>query len=103
MTDHVPYREVPASDYGSVVDETTQLVDVRQPEEVAGGTLPGFVNIPLDQLQQRVGELDADRRVVLLCRSGNRSGTAAKFLAAQGFGDLVNLTGGMLAVDAGPR
>jgi rhodanese-related sulfurtransferase len=103
MSDQLPYREVPAPDYRSVVDDSTQLIDVRQPEEVAGGTLPGFVNIPLGELQQRVGELDASRRVVLLCRSGNRSGTAANFLATQGFGDLVNLTGGMLAVNAAPR
>lgn len=98
MSAALSYREVPAADYRSVVDGSTQLIDVRGPDEVAGGTLPGFVNIPLDQLEARVGELDANRRVVLLCRSGNRSGAAARFLATQGFDDLVNLSGGMLAV-----
>jgi len=92
------YRDVPVTDHLSVVDDTTQLVDVRQPAEVATGTLPGFVNIPLDELPARVGELDTTRRVVLLCRSGNRSANAARFLAQQGFTDLVNLAGGMLAV-----
>jgi rhodanese-related sulfurtransferase len=100
MTATLPYLEVPAPDYLSVVDDSTQLVDVRGPDEVARGTLPGFRNIPLDQLQERVGELDANRRVVLLCHSGNRSGAAARFLATQGFDDLVNLSGGMLAVSA---
>lgn len=98
MSSELPYREVAAPDYRSVVDATTQLVDVRQPGEVAGGTLPGFANIPLGELERRIGELDANRRVVLLCRSGNRSGAAARFLASQGFEDLVNLSGGMLAV-----
>ncbi len=99
----LPYEEVPAPDHHTVVDDTTQLVDVRQPAEVADGTLPGAANIPLDQLEQRIGELDPSRRVVLLCRSGNRSGAAAAFLVTAGFTDVVNLTGGMLAVDAERR
>ncbi len=91
------YREVPTSAYRTVVDEATQLVDVRQPGEFAGGSLPGAVNLPLHELAVRLGELDPDRRVVLVCRSGARSGAAAEFLAAAGFGDVVNLAGGMLA------
>lgn len=91
------YREVPTSAYRTVVDADVQLVDVRTPAEVAGGTLPDAVNIPLDQLPARLGELDPARRVVLLCRSGARSAAAAEYLAAAGFDDVVNLQGGMLA------
>ena len=98
------YRNHPVSDYASVVDADTQVVDVRNPHEVAAGTLEGMVNIPLDQLPARLGELDADRRVVLLCRSGNRSGKAAEYLVAAGFTDVINLEGGMLAyAEGGPR
>lgn len=89
--------EHPVADYASILGDDGQLIDVREPNEVAGGTLPGAVNIPLGDLPARAGELDASRRVVLLCRSGGRSGQAAEFLAASGFGDVVNLTGGMLA------
>ena len=74
-----------------------QLIDVRQPDEVAQGTLPGAVNIPLDVLPDRMGELDPARPVVLLCRSGGRSGMAAELLTGAGFTDVVNLSGGMLA------
>lgn len=95
------YRNHPVSDYASVVDAETQLVDVRNPNEVAAGTLAGAVNIPLDQLPARVVELDAKRRVVLLCRSGNRSGQAAAYLSGVGFTDVVNLDGGMLAYSEG--
>lgn len=98
MSNERAHREVASAEHRSVIDASTQLVDVRQPNEFAAGTLDGFVNIPLDQLEQRVDELDPQRRVVLLCRSGNRSGTAARFLTAHGFGDVVNLAGGMLAV-----
>ncbi len=92
-TDH------PAADYPSAVIDGAQLVDVREPDEVAAGTLPGAINIPLGELDGRLGELDPSRRVVLLCRSGNRSTTAAETLTAHDFGDVVNLAGGMLAVN----
>lgn len=92
------HRDHPVTDYTAVVDGDAQLIDVREPDEVAGGTLPGAVNIPLGQLPTRLGELDPHRRVVLLCRSGGRSGQAAEYLAANGFDDVVNLAGGMLAV-----
>ncbi len=93
------HSEVPVNDYATVVVANAQLIDVREPDEVATGTLPGAVNIPLGQLPDRVGELYVDRRVVLLCRSGGRSGQAAEFLVESGFVDVVNLTGGMLGYD----
>lgn len=91
------HRDHPVNDYATVVGADGQLIDVREPDEVAGGTLAGARNIPLGDLPARVGELDPGRRVVLLCRSGGRSTQAAEFLAAAGFGDVVNLEGGMLA------
>ncbi len=91
------HKEIPVTDYESAVGEDGQLVDVREPDEVASGSLPGAINIPLGQLEERLEELDQERRVVLLCRSGGRSGQASEFLVASGFGDVVNLTGGMLA------
>jgi len=51
-----------------------------------------------DRVIASPGELDRDRRVVLLCRSGGRSTQAAEFLTASGFADVVDLAGGMLAV-----
>ena len=92
------HRDHPAADFRSVVDDETQLIDVREPNEVVAGTLPGAINIPLRELPNRVGELDPQRRVVLLCRSGGRSAMAARALTAAGFTDVVNLAGGMLGV-----
>jgi len=102
------HRDHPVTDYQTAVGPDTQLVDVRQPDEVQAGTLPGAVNIPLDVLPARLGELDPGRRVVLLCRSGGRSAMAAEMLTSSGFGDVVNLDGGMLAYadqqdNSGPR
>jgi rhodanese-related sulfurtransferase len=95
----MPVVDHPVNDYASVVDETTQFIDVREPDEVAQGTIPGTVNIPLGHVPSRLDELDRERRVVLLCRSGNRSAQAAEFLMGAGFTDVVNLAGGMLAFD----
>ena len=61
-------REHPATDHRSLLTPDVQLVDVREPIEVAGGTLPGFVNIPLGELTARVGELDPHSSWLVLCR-----------------------------------
>jgi rhodanese-related sulfurtransferase len=92
-------RHHPVADYAAVVDETTQFIDVRRPDEVAQGTIDGALNIPLQELIDRVSELDPQRRTVLLCRSGNRSTQAGEFLAAAGFVDVVNLDGGMIVYE----
>lgn len=101
MTGH---RDHPIEDLASVVVPDAQLIDVRQPDEVVDGMLDGAVNIPLGQLADRLDELDPDRRTVVVCRSGARSSTAARLLVGAGFGDVVNLAGGMLAYAQGvPR
>lgn len=72
------------------------LLDVREDHEFAAGTAPGSVQVTLGTLTDRVGLLPRDRRIVCICRSGNRSGRAAQFLTGQGF-DAVNMAGGMIA------
>ncbi len=91
------HRDHPVTDYQNAVGPGGQLVDVREPDEVAEGTLPGAINIPLGELPSRLSELDVSRRVALLCRSGGRSTKAAGILTEAGFADVVNLEGGMLA------
>lgn len=93
------YTEHPVNDHVAVVGADGLLIDVREPSEFEEGTLPGALNVPLGELPNRMAELDRARRVVLLCRSGNRSGTAAHQLVDAGFVDVVNLVGGMLAVE----
>lgn len=71
---------------------TTQLLDVRNDTERAGGFLPGSLHIPLDQLRTRLGELSKDREIIVSCQSGQRSYFAARLLAQHGF-HVRNLTG----------
>ena len=75
-----------------------QVVDVREAPEFIDelGHLPGARLVPLSQLMDRLGELDRERPVVAVCRSGVRSAQASVLLAKAGFGQVANLAGGML-------
>ncbi len=86
------YRAV-AGRLDGLAREGAVFVDVRTPAEFAAGSRPGAVNIPLDDLSRRAGELDKKKPVVLCCASGARSGMAARTLRSLGFNRVV---------DAGP-
>jgi sulfur dioxygenase len=75
-----------------------QLIDVREPGEFDGslGHIKGATLIPLGELQSRILELDPQRPVVSICRSGARSTQAVALLQKAGFRQLANLAGGML-------
>jgi rhodanese-related sulfurtransferase len=73
------------------------VVDVREVGEVVAGRIDGAVSLPLSQFVQRFRELPADRPLAIVCQSGNRSGMAAAFLAANGYREAANVTGGMIA------
>ena len=71
-----------------------QIVDVRNPGEVAAGMVPGAVNIPVGQLPDRLGELDTHRPTVVYCAGGYRSSVAASLLRRHGFDDVSDVLGG---------
>lgn len=70
-----------------------KLLDVRNPEEVAGGTIPGAKNIPLGQLRDKLDELDKNREYLVFCQVGLRGYLACRILSQNGF-SCRNLTGG---------
>jgi rhodanese-related sulfurtransferase len=79
-----------------------QIVDCREPDEFAAGHMEGSILIPLRSLAFRIGELDPSKPVVIVCRSGQRSLTAARMVQASGFRDVTSLAGGLIAwVEAG--
>ncbi len=67
------------------------LVDVRSPGEFAAGSAPGAVNIPLQELGQRLGEIPTNVPVVLCCASGTRSGMARMMLKKNGYAKVFNI------------
>lgn len=78
------------------------VIDVREPWEYAEGHIPGVTLIPLGELAARLDEIPVNGEVIVTCRSGNRSQQAADYLLQQGFDNVHNMAGGILAwQDAG--
>jgi len=78
-------------------DNNPIIIDVRSPAEFASGHLPNARNIPLPDLEKRVGELPAKRPVLLCCANGSRSARAARLLQQAGREQVFNLVGGLQA------
>ena len=74
--------------------DVVTLVDIRNPGERENGAIPGAIHIPLAQLRTRMGELPADKALVLHCAGGWRSSVAASLLRANGFQQVSDLRGG---------
>jgi rhodanese-related sulfurtransferase len=76
--------------------ENLTLLDVREAWELGIVSVPGIVHIPMNEVPNRLSELDQSVETVVLCRSGRRSLEVARLLQQQGF-RAVNLAGGILA------
>lgn len=73
-----------------------QFIDVRNPDEFSAGHMEGATLIPLPVLPVRLHELDPEKEVIFICRSGARSAQACEFAVSQGFKKVANMAGGML-------
>lgn len=80
----------------SSVDDETVLIDVRNPGEVAAGTIEGAVNIPLDEIRSRLQEIPRDKPLLIFCQQGMRGYLAQRILVQKGFSNVSNLSGGYL-------
>lgn len=91
-------ENVPASGWQSWVETNgATVLDVREPHEWALGTLPGAVKIRMGEIPVRLKEIGHTNRVLVVCRSGNRSAHVASYLAMNGI-SAANMTGGMVAL-----
>lgn len=79
------------------VQNGAALVDVREQSEYDELHAQGATLLPLSELESRFSELPRDRELVMICRSGARSKQAGEYLLQNGYGRVVNLTGGTLA------
>ena len=79
--------------------EQLTVIDVREPDEVALGMIPGAIHIPLAAIPVRSDEIPEAEEIILVCRSGNRSGRACEYLQQSGVKGLKNMLGGMMAWD----
>ena len=87
-----PGRDIQGSEARKLVAAGARLIDVRSVEEFGRGHLPGAVNIPVQEIDQRLGEVGpTEGDVVVYCRSGHRSSRAAQVLREHGFTRVHNL------------
>jgi phage shock protein E len=76
---------MPCNEIKQILKDGGALLDVRSPQEFAGGALPGAQNVPLNGINNALQSLPKDQPVLLYCRSGARSGMAQRFLLQEGF------------------
>ena len=76
------------------------IVDVREPDEFASERITGVALLPISSFAARHAELPRDRPLLMICRSGSRSAAATGYLLQNGWTDVRNVSGGMLAWQA---
>jgi len=77
--------------------EVMRVIDIRQPAELNAGIIPGAEALPMHTIPLRINELKRDEKLIMVCRSGARSAQACMFLQQQGYENVFNLRGGMIA------
>jgi rhodanese-related sulfurtransferase len=85
------------------VEPQTYLLDVREPDEWAAGHAPEAHHLPMMEVPARMGEVPTDTEVVVVCRSGGRSGQVVSYLMDNGWDNVRNLDGGMRSWSAAGR
>jgi phage shock protein E len=88
----MPRSELSGAEARRLVQAGARLVDVRTPGEFAAGHIDGAINVPLQELEHRLQELEPKQdAIVLYCRSGNRSSRAATLLRSAGYATVHDL------------
>jgi sulfur-carrier protein adenylyltransferase/sulfurtransferase len=77
--------------------ECPVVVDVREAQELQLASIPDVVHLPMNEIPARLGELDRNAEIIVMCHAGGRSMRVAQFLAQQGFTNVANLRGGIAA------
>ena len=78
-------------------DPDVVLIDVREPSEYSEGHIPGITLIPMGEVLSRLDEIPHDKTVIVSCRSGNRSSQVTDFLRENGYDNVHNMSGGIVA------
>ena len=86
----------------SAFDQSVALLDAREDDEWQRGHAPGAQHIPMGQVPSRIGEINADAKLFVVCQAGCRSQRVSQYLARNGYAP-VNVSGGMSPCPAGGR
>ena len=94
--DEVDVVQAEIAEVPSAFDQSVVLLDVREDDEWQRGHAPGAQHIPMGQIPARLGEIDPDAKLFVVCQAGGRSQRVSQYLARNGYAP-VNVSGGMLA------
>lgn len=86
-------REVSLAAFAAAQSDGAIVVDVREPGEYVGGHVPGATLVPMGQVSLRLRELPRDRKIYVICASGNRSHSMTNYLMRAGY-DAYSVSGG---------
>lgn len=91
-------REIASTELKARIEsgDAVEIVDIRSEAEIAQGVLPSAQHLPMHLIPLKMNDLPKDRDVILYCRSGARSYQACAYLAQQGVGNVLNLSGGII-------
>lgn len=94
-----PKADITVDEALALSEECALIIDVREPDELAeiAYDVTNIKNIPLGELESRLAEVPKDKQVIVVCRSGKRSGNAYAILKENGFTNMANMQGGVLA------
>jgi len=89
--------QIPVDELRHELASGLQVIDVRRPAEYKAGHLPGAVNIPLNELEKKVGQIEPKGPAAVICASGYRSSIATSLMARLGWAGIFNVVGGTQA------
>ena len=90
-------QEVTAVEASNLRNDGAFILDVREPDEWVAGHIPNATLIPLGELPARINEIPQTEKIVVVCRSGNRSATGRDILLKAGYDSVTSMRGGMNA------
>ena len=78
-------------------NEDFMLLDVRNIQEVLFSKINGSIHIPMNEIMDRINELDSNKEIIIQCKSGKRSARVCEYLMTQNYKNVKNLIGGIIA------
>ena len=78
-------------------NEDFMLLDVRNIQEVLFSKINGSIHIPMNEIMDRINELDSNKEIIIQCKSGKRSARVCEYLMTQNFNNVKNLKGGIIS------
>jgi len=90
------FKNISVEQAREAFDKGIEFIDIREPEEFDQVRIPGARLIPMSQMNSRLQELPKETDAVVYCRSGSRSAYLLAQLSAHGYGNLMNLHGGII-------